>query len=537
MPPFTRTALSTRPALLTRALPRTRAVPGIRTVLTLLTAAAMTIGIAVPAAAAAPASFHFVRGSVTTTPGSVCVDAYVEPAVGVPAVTLDIALNGVVRDSVTSTLSTSSRGSHTDSIKYSRCLDAPSGSVQVTAVATASPSYAGGRPVATQVLDTTVKVTAAPRPTVPTAPAKPALRAVSATAIKVSWGAVSASDAVTGYEVRVSRGGSVVRTVKATGTSTTISGLKRSASYSVSVRARNAVGASAASRSASIRLAQPAKPQKPAVGSTSATSAKITWKAPKSTGGPAILGYQVRVLRGSKVVKTIDVAADKRSAALSGLDGRTRYSVDVRARNVVGASARSAKGTFTTKGWSAEATWAAKEYGTFGTVTFRGSGNKVLTLPRGAKAGILAARHTGASTFSIEVRDSAGGVVDQSVTHSGAYSGSTVFGMDSWRGTPRTLKITASGSWTIEVRAIRTAAALPKTGRSDGVYLVRGDAKRLALTHSGHSNFSVYRYASGPKGRAHLINAFGGYRGNVSVPKGPAVVEIVADGKWTAKRP
>jgi hypothetical protein len=45
----------------------------------------------------------------------------------------------------------------------------------------------------------------------------------------------------------------------------------------------------------------------------------------------------------------------------------------------------------------------------------------------------------------------------------------------------------------------------------------------------------VYTYASGASGRSHLVNAYGSYRGSAPLKKGPAVVEVVADGSWTAK--
>jgi hypothetical protein len=79
-----------------------------RTALALLAVAALTLGFAQPAAAEKLPFLHFLRGSATTTPGSVCVDAYVEPAVGLAGVTLDVALNGERRDSVSSTMAHSS---------------------------------------------------------------------------------------------------------------------------------------------------------------------------------------------------------------------------------------------------------------------------------------------------------------------------------------------------------------------------------------------------------------------------------------------
>jgi hypothetical protein len=520
----------TRTALIRTALTRT-ALP-------LLAAAAMVFGFAEPAAAAAggPDYFHFLRGSATTTPGSVCVGSYVEPAGGVAGVTLDIALNGVVRDSVTSTLTRSRRVPFTDPIDYHRCFDVAAGPVAVSAVATANPDGTSGRPVAVQVLDQVVRVAEVPPPTAPAAPKKPSVQAAGATALKVSWApAGDGGSDLTGYEVRVATGGTVIRTVTTTGTSATITGLKARSAYSVTVRARNAVGASPASPAAGLDLETPGKPAKPAATASSATAVKVAWKAPKGTGGPAITGYQVRVYSGSKLVQTVDVAADKRSATVSGLEGRARYSVVVRAKNGVGFSASSTKASVTTKDWSAAAKWAAKKYGTFPTVTLSGTGNKVISLPKGAKAGILTVTHGGTSTFALEVQDKRGATTDWAVNRTGAYSGSTLFGMDTWRGTPRQLEITASGKWTVQISAVRTAAALPSSGKGDGVYLYGGSTRRLELSHNGHRNFVVHKYASGSLGRDSLANSYGTYRGSATLKKGPAIVEVVADGSWTAK--
>ena len=496
----------------------------------------MIVGFAQPAAAEGAFPFHFVRGAASTTPGTVCVDSYVEPALGVAGVTLDVSVNGVVRDSVTSSLVRSRRVPFADAIDYHRCFAVAAGAVAVSAVATANPDGTGGRPEAVPVLDQLLQVAEVPPPTVPAVPGKPSAQPAGGTAIRVAWGAVNdgGSD-LTGYEVRVSKGGAVVRRLVTMATSLTVPGLKLNSSYAVTVRAVNGVGSSPASPAAGIELEAPGTPAKPAASASSATTVRVEWKAPKSTGGPAITGYQVRVSRGGTVVQTVDVAPDKRAVTVSGLEGRTGYSVTVRAKNGVGYSASSIKSSFTTKDWSAAAKWAAKKYGTFTTVTVSGTGDDVITLPRGVKAGILSARHSGGSNFSIQVQDKNGTTTDWAVNRMGAYSGTTVFGMDAWRGTPRQLEITASGEWTIQISAVRTAVGMPSSGKGDGVYLYGGRTRQLAVTHSGSAHFLVYTYASGASGRSHLVNAYGSYRGSVPLTKGPAVIEIVADGSWTAK--
>jgi hypothetical protein len=505
-----------------------------RTALALLAAAAMTLGLARPAAADPLDHLHFYRGSATARPGSVCVESYVEPAVGVAAVRLDIAVGGVVRDSVTTTLAGASRGYRADSIDYARCFDVAAGTVAVAAVATVNPDANAGRPVTVPVIDRMLEVTAKPRPTAPAAPRKPSLQAAGASSIKVGWSKVhDGGGGAPAYEVRVTRGATVVRTLTTSGTSVTVPGLKLHAVYSVTLRAKNRVGSSAASPTAGIRLEAPGRPAKPSAASGTATSVKIAWTAPKS-GGPTT-GYQVRVFRGSKLVTSVSVAADKRSATVSGLEGGTRYGVEVRAKNGVGSSASSARASVRTKDWSAAARWAGKKFGTFPTVTVSGTGNEVVTLPRGATAGLVTARHSGTAGFAVDLQDKHGSQIDRLVNGTGAYSGTTVFGMYARPGAPQRLKVTASGDWTIRIGAVRTAAELPASAKGDGVYLYAGGTRRLSATHTGNRNFSVLTYASGFYGYNHLVNAVGGYRGTVPFRKGPAVVEVVADGSWTAK--
>ncbi len=73
----------------------------------------------------------------------------------------------------------------------------------------------------------------------------------------------------------------------------------------------------------------PAKVKKPTVSKVKATSFKVTWKKAKRAKG-----YQVKVLKGSKTVKTITVK--KRSCYATGLSSKTTYKVKVRAYNKSG---------------------------------------------------------------------------------------------------------------------------------------------------------------------------------------------------------
>ena len=88
----------------------------------------------------------------------------------------------------------------------------------------------------------------------------------------VSWTAPAGDGGspITGYEIQVRTGTTVVRTVTATGTatSTTVTGLPNGTAYDVRVRAQNALG-----------------------------SAIANWAAPAATGGSAITNYRVTAYR------------------------------------------------------------------------------------------------------------------------------------------------------------------------------------------------------------------------------------------------
>ena len=74
---------------------------------------------------------------------------------------------------------------------------------------------------------------------------------------------------------------------------------------------------------------KPAKVKKPTVSKVKATSFKVSWKKAKRAKG-----YQVKIIKGSKTVKTITVK--KRYCYAAGLKAKTTYKVKVRAYNQSG---------------------------------------------------------------------------------------------------------------------------------------------------------------------------------------------------------
>ncbi len=159
---------------------------------------------------------------------------------------------------------------------------------------------------------------------------------------------------VTGSEIQVRTGTTVVRTATVTGTatSTTVTGLTNGKAYTFVVRSINAVGAGAWSLpSPSVtpttvpgapKIGNPARG--PAGGALTATAA---WAAPASTGGSPVTAYRVVALRLSNGIvvarNELTVPAAARSATFTLTAGT--YAFQVGARNAVGEGALSARST------------------------------------------------------------------------------------------------------------------------------------------------------------------------------------------------
>ncbi len=188
---------------------------------------------------------------------------------------------------------------------------------------------------------------AAVTPTAPvTVPAAPVMGKpdLGNSAVRVRWVAPAwnGGSPVTGYTVRVYRGGTPVTAVNTTATELLVRNLTNGTAYSFTVAARNVVGTSpVANVTATPRTVASA----PRIGTPTAGAgaATVRWAAPASNGGAPLTGYTVRAYRGSTLVKTVSAASTATSATVTGLTNGSAHTFLVSANNAAGAGAASAR--------------------------------------------------------------------------------------------------------------------------------------------------------------------------------------------------
>ena len=146
---------------------------------------------------------------------------------------------------------------------------------------------------------------------------------------------------VTGVDYSLN-GGPFVST-GTTSSTFTITGLTNGTTYTVSVRADNAIGNGNASSPASATpLTVPGPPTNVLAGSDSA-SADVSWSAPVNNGGSAVTGYTATAYTSSAGTTATGTPCSTSTLACSitGLTNGTTYYVGVVATNAAGSSVRS----------------------------------------------------------------------------------------------------------------------------------------------------------------------------------------------------
>ena len=175
-------------------------------------------------------------------------------------------------------------------------------------------------------------------PARPSRPAAPTVTALSRQAIRATWTAPSANNSpITSYDVRYRTGSDAWTLVEdLTSTTTDISGLTASTSYSVQVRATNAIGDSDWSPSGTASTSAPglpAAPDEPTIAVTH-NSFTATWVAPDAGGG-TIASYNLRYRTGGAAWATL-TGITALTRTVSSLTVGATYDVQVAARNETG---------------------------------------------------------------------------------------------------------------------------------------------------------------------------------------------------------
>jgi fibronectin type III domain protein len=185
-------------------------------------------------------------------------------------------------------------------------------------------------------------------------PAAPVIGVATASAAAATTGSVTANwtappanggPAFTGYELVVSSGGTVVRTVTGiarTASSRVVTGLVNGTTYTVAVRAVNLFGAGPLSAQSN-PVTPVGLPDAPTavVASRGNTTADVSWTAPASNGGGTVTGWILQVRTGATVVRTIPLTGAATATTVTGLTNGTAYNFRVQAVNAVGAGALS----------------------------------------------------------------------------------------------------------------------------------------------------------------------------------------------------
>ena len=163
-----------------------------------------------------------------------------------------------------------------------------------------------------------------------------------------------------------------------------------------------------------------------------------------------------------------------------------------------------------------------------------GRGDKIVKLP--AQDAPTFARITGKGSGNFAVISYIGSDYDDLLVNEiGSYAGSVYINAGVNR-----LKVTATGSWTIEVRPITSSrpwdGVSALTGKGDSVVILTGGASGITtIRNVSRSNFAVIAYSPEGEYLDLLVNEIGAYSGEVLLPDvDPIVLAISAvGGTWS----
>ncbi|HET7399472.1 MAG TPA: fibronectin type III domain-containing protein [Intrasporangium sp.] len=328
---------------------------------------------------------------------------------------------------------------------------------------------------AVQFSDQTIQVRTPDAPTIGTAVA-------GASSATVEWSAPAPNGgpAVTSYEVVVSSGGSVVRTItglSGQATSEVVSGLTIGQAYTFAVRALNAFGGGALSAASNevVPFGLPAAPSG-VVGVPGNGSVQLSWTAPDDGGSP-IVGYQIQVMVGPDAVRLESSFGTATTMTITGLTNGTAYTFAVQAFNRAGPGDLSAPSAPVTPGGAVPAAPTA-------VTAVGGNGSAAVSWTAGSSGG------SAITGYRIEVRR--GTTVVRTDSRSGTATSTTITGLTN--GTAYTFRVRAVnasglGPFSLPSNAVTPAPTVPAA--PTGVTAVRGNASAPLSWKAGSNGGSA----------------------------------------------
>lgn len=165
---------------------------------------------------------------------------------------------------------------------------------------------------------------------------------------------------------------------------------------------------------------------------------------------------------------------------------------------------------------------------------YYGSGDDVIPITKPGGAGSVAVAtisYAGPSNFIVIGLDNRLEWQDLLVNEIGSYSGTVLI-----PSTVTQLDITASGPWTVHVKAMSTVRSFGSgtiTGQGDEVVQWTGGNRTVRMNHSGGSNFIVLGIDAQGEWDDLYVNEIGAYSGTQVVRSTSRWLTITADGPWT----
>ena len=180
---------------------------------------------------------------------------------------------------------------------------------------------------------------------IPSAPRELTIDAPTASSARISWMTpeTDGGSSVQSYSVNSSIG--VCQAASSLATSCVVSNLRSGDSLTVSVRASNNVGQSAAAATIYVVPSVPGVPTIDVI-TTTTSAATISWRAPQSHGGRPVTSYSVLALETSNPANTFRCTSSGLSCVMNGLKSSMNYTFKVRATNSVGSGGYSVETAF-----------------------------------------------------------------------------------------------------------------------------------------------------------------------------------------------